>query len=173
MQRGQHGVSAGLISTGDACQAAPAGSSLLSLHQKNVFLCVLVWINIFRLVLQWPTILESSTPSWPKWQSLDGRDTMSCNWLEFQPHVDQSRWNICASASHAMKDEFEGVCLEWLLKSIKMDGRVKVVWLLPFGSVLFFFFLLESYTSCNKGDCGDEAKTAIAFLFFFIPLILS
>lgn len=39
---------------------------------------------------QWPTMLQSSTPSWPKWRSLDGRDTTSCNWFESQPRFNQS-----------------------------------------------------------------------------------
>lgn len=77
-----------------ARQTAPAGLRLQSLQgqdNKTVFFFKSFNYTFSALFdFQWPTMLQSSTPSWPKWRSLDGRDTTSCNWFESQSRFNQS-----------------------------------------------------------------------------------
>lgn len=115
--RGQHWVSAGPICTVKCTSGCVGFSPTAAFAATWWFFSGCVSMNVvYFCFFQWPTILESSTPSWPKWPSLDGRDTTSCNWFEFRPCVNQSGGtsgcDLCVSASHAVKDEFEGVCLE-------------------------------------------------------------
>lgn len=80
-----------------ARQTAPAGPQLQSLQgQDNKTVFFFCFFKSFSYTFsalfdfQWPTMMESSTPSWPKWRSLDGRNTTSCNWFESHPRFNQS-----------------------------------------------------------------------------------
>lgn len=92
-------MSAGLICTGSTSDCtcwSPTAVFAGTRQQDSLLFFFFFFLKSFNYTFsalfdfQWPTMLQSSTPSWPKWRSLDGRDTTSCNWFESLPRFNQS-----------------------------------------------------------------------------------
>lgn len=87
-------VSAGLICTGSTsdCTCWSPTAVFAGTRQQDSFFFFKSFNYTFSALFdfQWPTMMESSTPSWPKWRSLDGRNTTSCNWFDSHPRFNQS-----------------------------------------------------------------------------------
>lgn len=118
--------------------------------------CFLVLItSSVVFVSQWPTKMESSGLSWPRWRSLDRRGTTSCNWLPIlRRRFDQSerRWlePLSVSASLAVKDGFKGVCLSVITKN--WDVGWYCHGFLPFNNLVYFY----SGFICCSGQRGGK-----------------